>query len=126
MAEKFFVYVVDDDDGMRASLSDLFRSVGYSVRDFNSAEAFLEAKLEDARACLISDIRLRGASGLELQQRLMRDGVRIPVVLMTGCGDVEMYAEGMKAGAVRFLEKTAGGQDILDAVSAALAAYHAC
>jgi FixJ family two-component response regulator len=121
MAEECFVYIVDDDDGMRASLSDLLRSVGYGVRDFSSAAAFLEAKLEEAPGCLISDVRLPGGSGLDLQERLAREGVGLPVILMTGYGDIRMSVQGMKAGAVDFLEKPFRDQDLLDAITTALA-----
>lgn len=121
MPEECFVYIVDDDDGMRASLRDLLRSVGYNVRDFSSAAEFIEAQLEEAPGCLISDVRLPGGSGLELQQRLTREGVGLPVILMTGFGDVRMSVQGMKAGAVDFLEKPFRDQDLLDAITAALA-----
>lgn len=110
------VYVVDDDHSMRASLESLLSSEGYTVRTFEAAQAFLEAPRPDLPACLVLDVRLRGASGLEFQRELGRAGIPTPIVFITGHGDVPMSVAAMKAGAVEFLMKPFRDQDLLDAV----------
>jgi FixJ family two-component response regulator len=114
-----FVHIVDDDEAVRESLGDLLRSMDYQVTLYGSASEFLEVKLPDAPACLVLDVRLPGTSGLELQGYLTRVNIRLPVILMTGFGDIPMSVKGMKAGAVDFLTKPIRDQDLLDAVAAA-------
>jgi len=114
------VIVVDDDAGLREALSSLFRSIGLQVQLFGSAADFLAARLPDVTRCLVLDIRLPGVSGLDFQVQLARSDLDMPVVFMTGYGDIPMSVRAMKAGAVDFLTKPFRDQDILDAVSAAL------
>jgi FixJ family two-component response regulator len=115
-----FVHIVDDDEAVRDSLGDLLRSMDYQVALYASASEFLDVALPDAPACLVLDIRLPGTSGLELQEYLRRVNIRLPVILMTGFGDIAMSVKGMKAGAVDFLTKPIRYQDLLDAVAAAI------
>jgi len=114
------VHIVDDDVSLRGALDSLFRSVGLETRLYGSSGEFLEAPVVDAPGCLVLDVRLPGISGLDFQDQLDGLGVRLPVVLMTGHGDIPMSVRGMKAGAVDFLPKPFRDQDMLDAVSAAL------
>jgi FixJ family two-component response regulator len=115
-----FVHIVDDDEAVRDSLGDLLRSMDYQVALYASASEFLDVALPDAPTCLVLDIRLPGTSGLELQEYLRRVNIRLPVILMTGFGDIAMSVKGMKAGAVDFLTKPIRYQDLLDAVAAAI------
>jgi FixJ family two-component response regulator len=110
------VYIVDDDAGMGASIESLLASVGYRTRCFPTAELFLAHPRDDVPACLILDVRLRGQSGLELQRELLRTGKDLPVIFVTGHGDVPMSVAAMKAGAIEFLMKPFRDQDLLDAV----------
>jgi FixJ family two-component response regulator len=119
-SEQAIVYVVDDDASLAAALESLFRSVGLTVRTHGSARDFLEAKRADLPGCLVLDVRLPGISGLDFQDQLAEHGVALPVVLMTGHGDIPMSVRGMKAGAVDFLAKPFRDQDMLDAVTAAI------
>jgi len=114
------VYVIDDDEGLRLALDRLFRSVGYQTRVFANTSEFLLAGVAKTAGCLVLDIRLPGSSGLDFQEQLTSAGVAMPVILMTGHGDIPMTVRGMKAGAVDFLPKPFREQDMLDAVSAAL------
>jgi FixJ family two-component response regulator len=114
------VYVVDDDQSLRDALSSLFRSVGLKVEVFGSAADFLQKKLPDVPSCLVLDIRLPGISGLDFQAQLTKAGARMPVIFMTGHGDIPMSVRAMKAGAVDFLTKPFRDQDMLDAVFSAL------
>lgn len=114
------VFVVDDDASVRAALSSLVRSVGLHVEIFASAPEFLRYQRPDAAACLVLDVRLPGLSGLELQRELAEAGERIPIVFITGHGDIPMSVRAMKAGAVEFLPKPFRDQDLLDAVQQAL------
>lgn len=114
------VYIVDDDPSLRDALNSLFRSVGLQVEMFGSATEFLEKKLPDVPSCLVLDIRLPGVSGLEFQTQLAKSGIRMPVIFMTGHGDIPMSVRAMKAGAVDFLTKPFRDQDMLDAVFSAL------
>ncbi|MBS7532856.1 response regulator transcription factor [Ancylobacter sonchi] len=114
------VIVVDDDQPLREALSSLFRSIGLRVELFGSAAEFLAARLPDVPRCLVLDIRLPGVSGLDFQSQLARSDLNMPVIFMTGYGDIPMTVRAMKAGAVDFLTKPFRDQDILDAVSAAL------
>jgi len=110
------VYVVDDDPSILASLESLLSSEGYVVQTFETAQMFLAAKRLDLPGCLVLDVRLRGASGLEFQRELLRSGIRTPVVFITGHGDVPMSVAAMKAGAIEFLMKPFRDQDLLEAV----------
>jgi FixJ family two-component response regulator len=115
------VYVVDDDDAMRRSLRSLLESVGLSVETFASSQEFLAFPKRDVPSCLILDVRLRGESGLTFQQVAAKMGVHIPILFMTGYGDMRMSVKAMKAGAVDFFPKPFNEQDMLDAVNQALA-----
>jgi FixJ family two-component response regulator len=114
------VYVVDDDPSVRRVIKRLVESVGLHVELFGSAQEFLQAKRPDAPACLVLDIRLPGISGLEFQRELAEADVNIPVVFITGHGDIPMAVRAMKAGAVEFLPKPFRDQDLLDAIQMAL------
>jgi FixJ family two-component response regulator len=114
------VYVVDDDASMRRSLSNLLESVGLRVATFESSQAFLAFPRGDAPSCLILDVRLRGENGLTFQQVAARLGLSMPILFMTGYGDMQMSVKAMKAGAVDFLAKPFHEQDMLDAVAQAL------
>jgi FixJ family two-component response regulator len=110
------VFVVDDDPSVRDAIQSLIRSIGVHVESFASAQDFLRAKRPDVPACLVLDIRLPGLSGLQLQRKLADADIRIPIVFMTGHGDIPMSVEAMKAGAVEFLTKPFRDQDLLDAI----------
>ena len=114
------VFVVDDDASVRESLKSLFRMVGHGAEAFASAPEFLRSKLPDVASCLVLDIRLPGISGLDFQAALAKANRQIPIVFMTGHGDIPMTVKAMKAGAVEFLTKPFRDQDMLDAVSTAL------
>jgi FixJ family two-component response regulator len=114
------VFVVDDDASVREALGSLFRSVGLRAELLGSAPEFLKAKLPDAPACLVLDIRLPGLSGLDFQSELARVNIHIPIIFITGHGDIPMTVRAMKAGAVEFLTKPIRDQDLLDAVQTAL------
>ncbi|MGO4763049.1 response regulator transcription factor [Cupriavidus sp. 2KB_3] len=115
------VYVVDDDEAVRLALSGLLRSTGLRVETFESSQEFLAFPKHDAPSCLILDVRLRGESGLAFQEQIAKSGVRMPIVFMTGYGDIAMTVKAMKAGAVDFFAKPFRDQDMLDAVANALA-----
>jgi FixJ family two-component response regulator len=115
------VFVVEDDPSFRDALGRLFRTVGLQVEVFSSASEWLQNKLPDVASCLVLDIRLPGLSGLEVQAELARENVRIPIIFMTGHGDIPMTVRAMKAGAVDFLTKPFRDQDMLDAVAKAIA-----
>jgi FixJ family two-component response regulator len=117
---KPLVYVVDDDRGVRDSLSLLLRSVGIANEAYESAGRFLDAYRPDRVSCLVSDIRMPGMSGLELQQELNRRHITLPLIFITGHGDVPMAVTAMKAGAMDFLAKPFRDQELLDRVNAAL------
>lgn len=114
------VFVIDDDVATRESLQGLLRSVGLEVHAFSSAREFLEFKMTDAPGCLVLDVRLPGKSGLDLQHELSRSNIHLPIIFITGYGDIPMTVRAMKAGAVEFLAKPFRGQDLLDAVWLAL------
>lgn len=114
------VYVVDDDESMRLALGGLLRSVGLRVETFESSQDFLAFPKYDAPSCLILDIRLRGESGLAFQEQIAKSGASIPIVFITGHGDIAMTVKAMKAGAVDFFAKPFRDQDMLDAVANAL------
>jgi FixJ family two-component response regulator len=115
------VFVVDDDRSVRDSLRRLFISVGLAVEVFPSAQAFLESPRPDSPACLVLDVRLPGLSGLDLQRELARTDSALPIVFLTGHGDIPMSVRAMKAGAVEFLTKPVREQDLLDAIRLAIA-----
>ena len=119
-AEEPIVYVVDDDASVREALGNLLRSVGLRVEMFGSAPEFLQSKLPDVASCLILDIRLPRLSGLDFQVDLAEAGIHIPIIFMTGHGDIPMTVRAMKAGAIDFLTKPFRDQDMLDAVTAAI------
>ncbi|WP_454753451.1 response regulator transcription factor [Cupriavidus necator] len=114
------VLVVDDDAALRRALGSLFRSVGLNVTLFASAAELLAFPVPDTPCCLVLDVRLRGPSGLDLQSRLGQMGIPIPIIFMTGYGDIAMTVAAMKAGAEDFMPKPFRDQDLLDAVAAAL------
>jgi len=114
------IVVVDDDAAVRVTLGTLFRSVGLRVELFGSVDEFAQSKLPDAASCLVLDIRLPGVSGLDFQAELAEADIRIPIIFMTGHGDVPMSVKAMKAGALDFLTKPFRDQDMLDAVTRAL------
>ena len=120
-ASRQVVHIVDDDAGIRASLDNLFRSVGYPTRSYASVDEFLAADAEADPGCLILDVRLPGTSGLDFQDQLREQESPLPVVLMTGHGDIPMSVRAMKGGAIDFLTKPFREQDMLDAVATALA-----
>ena len=119
-AAERIVFVIDDDAAMRETLGSLFRSVGLRVELFGSAREFAEFRMPDVASCLVLDIRLPGVSGLEFQTELAAKDIRVPIIFMTGHGDIPMSVKAMKAGAIDFLTKPFRDQDILDAVSRAL------
>ena len=114
------VYVVDDDESLRDALGSLFRSVGLRVEVFSSAADLLRTTFPDVDSCLVLDVRLPGVSGLDFQAQLSRDNNNIPIIFMTGHGDIPMSVRAMKAGAIDFLAKPFRDQDMLDAVNAAI------
>ena len=114
------VFVVDDDPSMREALADLIASVGLSVEAFKSAPEFLERNRPDAPACLVLDVRLPGLGGLDLQRELLRREAQIPIIFITGHGDIPMSVRAMKDGAVEFLPKPFREQDLLDAIQHAI------
>jgi FixJ family two-component response regulator len=120
MSPSAFVHILDDDRAVRDSIADLLRSMDYQVALYGTASEFLTVDLPDAPACLVLDIRLPGTSGLELQESLTRRNIQLPVILMTGFGDILMSVRGMKAGAVDFLVKPLREQDLLDAIATAI------
>jgi FixJ family two-component response regulator len=117
---KPIVYVVDDDASLRDALERLFRSVGLQAKTFASAPEFLRNALADGPSCLVLDVRLPGLSGLDFQAELLKADIDIPIVFMTGHGDIPMTVRAMKAGAIEFLPKPFRDQDMLDAVQTGL------
>src|SRR5262245_58925962 len=115
------VFVVDDDSSLRHALTNLLRSVGLRVETFGSAREFLAGPRPDAPGCLVLDVRLPGLSGLDLQHELAAAQIDLPIIFMTGYGDIPMTVRAMKAGAVEFLTKPFRDQDLLDAIQQALA-----
>ena len=110
------VLIVDDDPRVRESLESLLASVGQASASYATAQAFMDAALPDLPACLVLDVRLPERSGLELQRELMEKGVELPVIVITGHGDIPMTVAAMKAGAIDFLTKPFRDQDLLDAI----------
>src|ERR1700743_1791941 len=120
MTEETIVTVVDDDEAVRGALSRLLRSVGYGIRSHATASEFLKETLPDAPGCIVLDVRMPGVGGVELQEHLNISHVSLPLVLMSGHGDIQMSVRAMKAGAVDFLTKPVPDHDILDAVGSAI------
>jgi FixJ family two-component response regulator len=118
--EKSVVHIIDDDESLRRAMDSLCRSVGFATRTYGSAHEFLDAKREDVAGCLVLDVRLPGVSGLDFQSQLAALGIHLPVILVTGHGDITMSVRAMKAGAVDFLPKPFREQDLLDAVATAI------
>jgi FixJ family two-component response regulator len=114
------VFVVDDDAGMRASIAGLLKSAGLRSESFGTAEGFLRSNRPDAPSCLVLDVSLPGINGLDFQQKLADVGVQIPIIFITGHGDIPMTVKAMKSGAVEFLTKPFHDQDLLDAIQQAL------
>jgi len=119
------VFVVDDDRSVREGLVDMIESLGMKAKAFASAQAFLQDKRPDTPACLVLDVRLPGLSGLDLQRQLGQSGQPIPIIFITGHGDIPMSVRAMKEGAVEFLTKPFRDQDLLDAIHQALKADRA-
>jgi FixJ family two-component response regulator len=118
--DQSLVIVIDDDEGLRESLGMLFRSVGLQVRLLGSAQEFFQTVMPDAPCCLVLDVKLPGINGLDLQSELHRAGIPMPIVFITGQGDISMTVQAMKAGAVEFLTKPLRELDLLDAVRSAI------
>ena len=114
------VFIIEDDARMRSALQRLLKSVGIRAEAFGTPEDFLQHKLPDDPSCLVLDVRLPGMSGLDVQRRLNEAGVQIPVIFITGHGDIPMTVKAMKSGAVEFLTKPFRDQDLLDAIQQAL------
>ena len=110
------VFVIDDDADVRSSIQGLLKSVGIRSESFETAEAFLEIRESDGPSCLVLDVSLPGVSGLELQRKLVQAGVRIPIIFLTGHGDIPMTVKALKSGAMEFLTKPFVDQDLLDAI----------
>jgi len=118
------VFVVDDDLSIREALTSLIRSVGLRVETFGSAREFLTRQTPDAPGCLVLDVRLPGLSGLDLQRELAAAQITMPIIFITGHGDIPMTVQAMKAGAVEFLTKPFRDQEVLDAIAQAIARDH--
>jgi FixJ family two-component response regulator len=114
------VFIIDDDARMRAAMQRLLKSVGLRTESFATPQEFLQRRLPDSPNCLVLDVRLPGMSGLDVQGRLIEAGVRIPIIVITGHGDIPMTVKAMKSGAVDFLTKPFRDQDLLDAIQRAL------
>ena len=119
-AREPLVFIVEDDESIRRALNNLFQSVGLEVELFGSASEMLQSKLPDVASCLVLDIRLPGLSGLDFQAELAKANIHIPIIFMTGHGDIPMSVRAMKGGAVDFLTKPFRDQDMLDAVTVAI------
>jgi len=119
-AERPIVFVIDDDESMRKALTNLFQSVGLRVEVFGSAPELLQSKLPDVASCLVLDVRLPGLSGLDFQTELAMANIHVPIIFMTGHGDIPMTVRAMKAGAIDFLTKPFRQQEMLDAVATAI------
>jgi FixJ family two-component response regulator len=120
MSDTGVVHIIDDDASLRGALDSLLRSIGLRTQVFGSVREFLDARVGDAPGCIVSDVRLPGMSGLDLQSQLSDLGIQLPIILITGHGDIPMSVRAMKAGAVDFLPKPFRDQDMIDAVSTAI------
>src|SRR3984893_18164740 len=114
------VFVIDDDAAVRAAIQGLLKSVGLRSESFGTAQEFLRIKRPDGPSCLVLDVRLPGTNGLDFQRELANEGFRIPIIFITGHGDIPMTVKAMKSGAVEFLTKPFRDQDLLDAINQAL------
>ena len=114
------VFVIDDDDLVRAAIQGMLKSVGLRSETFGAAQEFLRSKRPDGPSCLVLDVRLPGVNGLDFQHELAEAGIRIPIIFITGHGDIPMSVKAMKSGAVEFLTKPFRDQDLLDAIHQAL------
>jgi FixJ family two-component response regulator len=114
------VYVIDDDTSMRAAIKRLVLAVGLNVETFASGQEFLDKKLPEVPGCVVLDVRLPGRSGLDLQREMAEIGIQIPIIFVTGHGDIPMSVKAMKGGAVEFLTKPFRDQDLLDAIGLAI------
>jgi FixJ family two-component response regulator len=114
------VFVVDDDSSVREAIKSLIKSVGLRVETFETAQQFLGSKRPEAPGCVVLDVRLPGLSGLDLQRQLAANGITLPIIFITGYGDIPMSVSAMKAGALEFLTKPFRDQDLLDAIQKAL------
>ena len=114
------VFVIDDDASMRAAIQGLLKSVGLASASFGTAQEFLSRHAVDGPSCLVLDVRLPGLSGLDFQRKLIEGGIQIPIIFITGYGDIPMSVKAMKSGAVEFLTKPFNDQDLLDAIQQAL------
>ena len=110
------VFVIDDDASMREAISRLLHAIGLTIRTFGSAREFLGTRLPDIPACVVLDVRLPDLSGLDLQREMVERGIHVPVIFITGHGDIQMSVQAMKAGAVEFLTKPFRDQELIDAV----------
>jgi FixJ family two-component response regulator len=119
------VFVIDDDESVRTSLKSLFESIGLHVQLFGSADAFLRSERPDVACCLVLDVRLPGLSGIEFQSELAKAGIDIPIIFLTGHGDIPMTVQAMKAGAIEFLTKPCRDQELLDAFRLAIERHRA-
>src|SRR5436190_19701810 len=115
------IYVVDDDESMRRALGGLVRSAGLTVQTFSSAQEFLAFSRPDVPSCLVLDVQLPGLSGLDLQEELAKADVQIPIIFLTGHGDIPMTVRAIKAGALEFLTKPFNDEDLLDAIQQGIA-----
>jgi FixJ family two-component response regulator len=120
-ASQPIVIIIDDDPGMRESISSLIRSIGFQTKTLGSVDEFQRSGRPDGPACLVLDVRLPGQSGLELQRELSASRIQVPIVFITGHGDIPMSVQAMKGGAIEFLTKPFRDQDLLDAVQVGLA-----
>jgi FixJ family two-component response regulator len=119
--EQGIVFVVDDDPSVRAALEDLLGSIGLNVQSFRTVQEFLNAKRPDAAGCIVLDVRLPGTSGLELQRLLARSEINLPIIFISGHGDVEISVQAMKLGAIEFLTKPLREQELVEAVQFGIA-----
>jgi FixJ family two-component response regulator len=115
-ADQSVIFIIDDDASVREALEDLLRSVGLGVESFASTQEFLKSKRPDAPGCIVLDVRLPGPSGLEFQRTLMKSGINLPVIFISGHGDISMSVQAIKAGAIDFLTKPLHEQKLLDAI----------
>jgi RNA polymerase sigma factor (sigma-70 family) len=115
------VFVIDDDASVRAAIADLLRSVGLGVEAFGSTEEFLQSERPDAPGCIVLDVRLPGPSGLEFQRTLGKSNIHLPIIFISGHGDIPMSVRAMKSGAIEFLTKPLPEQELLDAIQTGIA-----
>jgi FixJ family two-component response regulator len=118
--EQPVVYVIDDDESVREGVADLLRSVGHTVQSFVSAQEFLDSTRPDAPGCIVLDVRLPGPSGLEVQRTLIKSNSQLPIIFISGHGDIPMSVRAIKSGAIEFLTKPLHEQQLLDAVQAGI------